>query len=148
MIKTNVASLTLDINKILEKAKENGALVARKLVLELQTRVMLKSPVDTGRLRNNWNVGISHIDTTSHGADKSGVEASTRGLAELSKFNLGNTVWITNSLPYVYKLEFGLYGKGDKTVNGFSTQAPHGFIRITHQEITAAFESIAKKVIK
>lgn len=148
MITANVASLNFDLSKILDKAKDNASQVARAIALELETRVVLKSPVDSGRLRGNWNVGINSIDTAEKPADKTGSSSNTRAISSLSKFKLGDTIWITNNLPYVQKLEFGLYGNGAKTINGYSMQAPHGFIRITFKEVQSAFDSIGKKAIK
>lgn len=148
MIKADVATLGINIDKIIAKTKGNASQIARKIGFELQTRVIQKSPVDTGRLRGNWSIAINNIESADYPADKSGLAGVTRGLSTLSKFNLGDTIFITNNLPYVAKLEFGLYGNGDKTVGGFSKQAPHGFIRITHQEVASGLEDIARKAIK
>jgi hypothetical protein len=148
MISANAETLTFDLAKILEKSKANASQVARAIALELESRVVLKSPVDTGRLRGNWNVGINSVNTTEYPEDRSGGQADTRALGALSKFKVGDTIWITNNLPYVAKLEYGLYGNGAKTVGGYSKQAPQGFIRITYLEVMGAFENIGNKVVK
>jgi hypothetical protein len=148
MISTSTGTLTVDLAKLLGKSKANASQVARAVALELESRVVLKSPVDTGRFRGNWNVGINTSDTAEYSADKSGIKVNSRAIGALSKFKLGDSIWITNNLPYTQKLEFGLYGHGPKTINGYSKQAPHGFIRITYQEVMSAFENIGKKVIK
>jgi len=148
MISANAESLTVDLAKILEKSKANASQVARAIALELESRVVLKSPVDTGRLRGNWNVGINSVNTTEYSEDRSGNQANTRAIGALSKFKLGDSIWITNNLPYVAKLEYGLYNNGAKTVGGYSKQAPQGFIRITYLEVMGAFENIGNKVVK
>jgi len=152
MIQANVGNFTINLAKIIEQAKENGAAIARKIALELETRVILKTPVDTGMLRNRWSVSLNSIDNAEYGADKTGQESISRALGELSSFKLGDTIWITNNLPYMQNIEFGLYGKGksatSKTINGYSSQAPQGVIRITFKEVSSALEDIARKVVK
>jgi hypothetical protein len=148
MIANNTGTLTVDLNKILNKSMTNASQIARAIAIELETRVVQKSPVDTGRLRGNWNVGINAPNMAEQGADISGMESNARALGALSNFKLGDSIFITNNLPYTHKLEFGLYGDGDKTVNGYSKQAPQGFIRITYQEVMSALENIGRKVVK
>ena len=140
MIANNTGTLTVDLNKILNKSMTNASQIARAIAIELETRVVQKSPVDTGRLRGNWNVGINAPNMAEQGADISGMESNARALGALSNFKLGDSIFITNNLPYTHKLEFGLYGDGDKTVNGF--------IRITYQEVMSALENIGRKVVK
>jgi hypothetical protein len=148
MITSNTGTLNFDLSKILDKAKNNASQVARAVALELEGRVVQKSPVDSGRLRGNWNIGINGVNLKEYPTDKSGSEANSRAIGALSNFKLGDSIFITNNLPYTHKLEFGLYGDGPKTVGGYSKQAPHGFIRITYQEVVSAFDGIGKKAVK
>jgi hypothetical protein len=144
----NVATLGIDIDKIIAKAKENGAAVARKVALELQAKVIEKSPVDTGMLRANWNVSLNLMDTAEYGSDMSGSTAIARGVGELFSFKVGDSIYITNNMPYVANLEFGLYGDGDKTSGGFSKQAPQGFVRITYKEVINDLDKIGRSAVK
>jgi hypothetical protein len=144
----NVATLGIDIDRIINKAKENGAAVARKVALELQAKVIEKSPVDTGRLRGNWNVSLNLLDTTEYSADISGGTAISRGIGELFSFKVGDSIYITNNMPYVAKLEFGLYGEGEKTAGGYSKQAPQGFVRITYKDVINDIENILRGAVK
>lgn len=145
---SSLATLNLDIARIMAKAKGNGEAIARKIALELQAKVIAKSPVDTGRLRGNWNVSLNLTDTVEYSSDRSGSMAIARGIAELFSFKAGDSIYITNNLPYVAKLEFGLYGDGAKTIGGFSTQAPQGFIRITHKEVANDLDRIGRNAVK
>ena len=65
------------------------------------------------------------------------------------------SIFITNNLPYITMLELGGYGKyengeqktkanGEKTVNGYSKQAPHGMVGVT----LANNENIVNSAIK
>jgi hypothetical protein len=144
----NVATLGIDIDRIINKAKENGAAVARKVALELQAKVIEKSPVDTGMLRANWNVSLNLMDTAEYSSDISGSTAIARGVGELFSFKVGDSIYITNNLPYVANLEFGLYGDGEKTSGGYSKQAPQGFVRITYKEVVNDLDKIGRSAVK
>lgn len=154
MIAANTTEFKIDLNKILEKAGENASAIARKIALETYTKVVMKSPVDTGRLRGNWNIGINMTDVTEYPADPSTLNSPpnslslVRATSALNNFKLGDTIFISNNLPYVYPLEYGLMGEGSKTIGGFSRQAPQGFVRITYKEISSSLEDIGRKVIK
>lgn len=90
--------------------------VIRKATFELFKSVALKSPVDTGRFRANWNVSIGAPDQT--------VTESTNGARALQQAQealtlpVGGIVSMTNALPYARRLE-----------NGYSKQAPYGMVR-------------------
>lgn len=119
-------TFALDLSKAIEKAKDHAELVARKITLELFSNVILKSPVDTGRFRANWNCSIGSSDkSTSAATDKEGSGAIGRMRAEVTKFTLnGQSIFLSNSLPYAERLE-----------NGWSDQAPHGMVRLSVMEV-------------
>lgn len=119
-------TFALDLSKAIEKAKDNAELVARKITLELFSNVILKSPVDTGRFRANWNCSIGSADkSTSAATDKEGSGAIGRMRAEVTKFTLnGQSIFLSNSLPYAERLE-----------NGWSDQAPQGMVRLSVMEV-------------
>lgn len=86
-----------------------------KVALELLGSLVEKSPVDTGRFKANWT--ISDIKPGSVIPDPAdGIEA-------LKSFRPGNSIFISNNLPYARKLEYG-----------WSKQAPSGMVRLTVQE--------------
>lgn len=90
--------------------------VARKATFDLFRAVVLKSPVDTGRFRSNWNVSIAAPDFTFTDSAN-----QARANAEVSKalsLPVGGVVFLSNGLPYANRLEYG-----------YSQQAPAGMIR-------------------
>jgi len=56
-----------------------------------------------------------------------------------------STFTLTNNLPYILPLEYGLYGSGPKTVMGFSSQAVGGMARISIAKTNILLEKEAKK---
>ena len=123
--------------------------VVSKIGLEALRRIVLRTPVDTGRARGNWQVSIgSPIETVVETMDPSGqqvIEDGTRIIADWSmsspsivsgvltavQKDLGAfpTVWISNNVPYILWLE-----------DGSSKQAPAGMVGLTIQELEGMFQ--------
>lgn len=110
---------------------EQYLLFQKKLAFQLLNGVVLKTPVDTGRARGNWQVGIDEIprdvlDVT----DLNGNSTMASGSKVLAGLVPGGfqIVYIANSLPYIVPLE-----------NGHSRQAPQGMLALTIAEIETQF---------
>ncbi|WP_163869581.1 HK97 gp10 family phage protein [Myxococcus eversor] len=115
------ASFSRQVEAFVGMAKERANVVVRKTALGLLANVVEASPVDTGRFRGNWQVGIgARPSGTTEDSDKDGSGVVTAAASQLEAATLGNTVYVTNNLPYARRLEFG-----------HSAQAPRGMVRIT-----------------
>lgn len=100
----------------------------KKLCFEVLKGIVLKTPVDTGRARNNWQLVIGENDGTTLEAE-GGYGAIDRGLAAMGPLLPFDTVTIFNNLPYIVPLE-----------EGHSDQAGPGvMVRGTLHEIAGAF---------
>lgn len=132
-----MAEFALDLSRMLDKAKDRTDLAVRKVMLETFQKVVMKSPVDTGRFRANWVIGIGALNTaTTEATDKSGsatLSAITSSV-QSAKILDGVSTFCTNSLPYAHVLEYG-------RANGApgSLQAPSGMVRITLTEIVSKY---------
>lgn len=125
-----------NLSKLCERAGDKAELVVRRAALELQSGMIEKSPVDTGRFKGNFQCGVGAMNTsTSDAADKSGQGAVGRTAAVLEGWKPGQTIWLTNSLPYARRLE-----------NGWSQQAPAGMVRLTVQAYSEAVRKAAESV--
>lgn len=98
--------------------------VVRKVALDVHTRVSQKTPVDTGRARANWNVSPGT-------PDRSVSESTSSQMPSLRKGDGEGPIYITNSLPYIGKLE-----------DGSSTQAPSGMVATTMAEVEAGIKNV------
>lgn len=131
-----------DLKTLCDASKGRMNEVVRKVALDMQKGMIEKAPVDTGRLRANFQCGLGVINKRNGYMD--GSDALARSVGVLLNWQPGQTIYLTNSVPYAHVVEFGLYGKppgsanGPKTVNGYSSQAPSGFARITAQDIAGA----------
>lgn len=92
--------------------------VRRASALELFKLVIYASPVDTGRLRGNWQTTINTpAGGTKSTDDPSGSMALAEAMANLG--GLMDVVWFVNNLPYAERIEY----------DGYSRQAPEGMVR-------------------
>ena len=116
-------AFSLALRQFADKAGRNAELVFRKVSIDVLSRLVLRSPVDTGRFRANWQIGIGSVGYILDSFDVSGRKTIAEGTARIEKINLGQSVWISNSLPYGPRLE-----------NGYSKQAPSGMVKVTVSE--------------
>lgn len=126
-----MARWSVPIDTIVERTKLDVATVVRNITFDMFAKVALRSPVDTGRFRANWNV--------SYGVPDYGTTLATnqaRATAEAQKaltLPVGGVVYMANGLPYAQRLE-----------NGWSKQAPVGMVRTT----VAEFDAFVRGAVK
>ena len=116
-----MSSWSVPLDRLTQRLQGQCEDVARKATYDLFRAVVLKSPVDTGRFRSNWNVTASAPNFTYSETVK-----PSRSDSETSKaltLPVGGVVYLTNGLPYANRLEYG-----------YSNQAPAGMIRTSVAE--------------
>lgn len=140
-----MTSFSADLKRFAEATKRNLNDAVRGVVLELGTRIVQRSPVDTGRFRGNWQIAAGGPDIrTNEPFDKQALgsppSAATfaRWQGEVQAATIGSTFYITNSLPYARKLEY----------EGWSSQAPAGMVRVTVVEYGQIIQQVINKAKK
>lgn len=119
---------------LLQRVGDKADTVVRNSALDVLSAVVRRSPVDTGRFRGNWMTALQKIDTSTNAPDdKSGASSLTRGQSVLGQFRPGQTIYLTNSLPYARRLEYG-----------WSQQAPQGMVRLSVVE----FDQYLKRAVE
>ena len=112
----------------LDLAEDEFRTAVRAISLEALKRIVLKTPVDTGRARGNWQVAIGSAGTEVLDVeDETGDETIAAGAAILERYRtqIGfPVIALFNNLSYILKLE-----------NGFSKRAPRGMVGITLSEL-------------
>lgn len=133
--RVDVASFKRDIEKFIEDTDDAVVKVLQATSLELGRRIILKTPVDTGRARGNWQAGINTVPgdqlTTK---DKSGASSISKVAAESSRAKVNDAIFVINNIPYIENLE-----------SGSSTQAPQGMVRTTVTEFSGIVDEEARK---
>jgi hypothetical protein len=117
----------LQLQAFTKKAGDNADVAVRKVVLDVGARLVMRSPVDTGRFRSNWfysEAAPSSKATLGVGSPE------MQDAGALTKDAAGKVHYVMNNLPYAWRLE-----------NGYSKQAPAGMVGLTVVE----FQGIVSK---
>lgn len=122
MATTNVRQLTTELSKFTKDMPEEIVVSnLRFIAREVATRVIPRTPIDTGRARHNWRL--------TFGAPAVGelripdpVSAALNSIKLIRNPYQG--VFFSNNVPYIGFLE-----------DGWSKQAPSGMLKITLQEV-------------
>ena len=110
-------SFSSDIGKWNDKVEKAATKIFRGTALSLCGKIIVRTPVDTGRLRGNWQVTLNAAPT--------GILDSTKvqDAGDAKRAKLGDSVYIINNLPYAEVIE-----------NGSSKQAPQGMVKVSVAE--------------
>lgn len=134
-----------DLKKFAKATNRTMADVLDGVVLEVATRMVQKSPVDTGKFRGNWQIGVRGPDTrVDSDFDKQALGSApsansfARWQDQIEGENVGAIIYITNSLPYARRLEY----------EGYSKQAPAGMVRVTLAEYASIINTVLYKARK
>lgn len=100
-----MATFSGDISRWNIKSMETLDKVRRASILELFQLIIYSTPVETGRLRGNWQTGVNsgkrgEIDRI----DKAGDATLAEVLANMG--GMMDTVYFTNNLPYAERIEY------------------------------------------
>lgn len=106
-----------------------------KLAMNILKHCVFMSPVDSGRFRGNWIVSVNSQSDVKVESDFT--NTIEKGAAVLDSAKSSNekirNIYIQNNLEYATVIDDGLYPNppktGDKTIGGYSKQAPNGVSR-------------------
>lgn len=111
-------SFALDLQKFAEKAQAKADDAVGRVVVAISAEIDMRSPVDTGRFRGNWQLGVGSMPGGSlERLDKTGDATQARIQAAIPDQASGHIYYIANNLPYAMRLE-----------HGYSKQAPGGMV--------------------
>lgn len=137
-------SFASDLARFGDKAQMKQEQALRKVSIELFGRIIMRTPVDTGRLRGNWQATTKSpaVGEISRNDNSSPVNARGAGAssakADMEDLVLGvdnPTVFhLTNPLPYAAVIEYG-------DPHG-SRQAPQGMVRISVAEFSDVVDEV------
>src|SRR5690625_4297407 len=129
----DLRSFRLQLDRAYErKVRQRVAQVTRWVALEALRRVILKSPVDKGRFKGNWQTALSvRPDGVLDVVDPSGSATLAEGSRNISQLRPYEVVYLAHNVPYARKLE-----------DGHSQQAPQGVVAVSVAELQAFFNNI------
>jgi hypothetical protein len=139
-------SFEADVSAAAKKINESVETVGRNVVHSWFNSVVRSTPVDSGRLRGNWQV--------SKNSPRNGIITRRGASGPISDIKRTvkkpNNYWLTNNLPYAVVAEYGRWGTGpgatEKTTrDGFSIQAPRGMARINLIRVKSNLRALGVK---
>lgn len=141
-----------DIEEWVEKTGISADVVLQKLSLDALAGVQLRSPVDQGRFRGSHRLSINSVDGSvapappkdavgerSIGKPLTGAEVG-EGISKSGRIRFGDTIHITNSLPYAQFLENG--------GSALNNHAPDGIYGATFHELMSKVDAAIRSARK
>jgi len=131
----------LDLNRFLRVVETEGTREIRQVSLAGLKGVMLKTPVDNGTARANWNVGLNTVDRStsdeSSSSSKNNIDPSkfNEGSSVIARVEEGDSINISNSMLYINRFEF----------TDYSTQGS-GMVRRTLEELKVFLRNRNRRV--
>ena len=123
-------SFTLAIKEFMAQTKEDHRNMTARAGMELARRVILKTPVDTGRARGSFMATIGAPASGQSGLiDPTGQNAIAAAISTYSRAPAFSNLWLTSNLEYILDLEYGS-----------SRQAPQGMVRVSIAELESLFK--------
>lgn len=123
-------AFSVELDREFEATEDELRTVVRRIAFDGLSRIIDRTPVDTGRARGNWFVRVdgpgTDVTTTE---DKDGGATIARGSAVIADYKNETgfpIISIYNNLPYIIRLE-----------DGHSKQAPTGMVAVTVTELQA-----------
>ena len=123
----SVQSFGKELKAFSKRTDTDLDVTVRKVALELFDHITMKTPVDTGRAKGNWNMAVGKKDTSVNLKAKSTPQGQPAKALNMKKGDGEKAIYITNSLPYIYALE-----------HGHSQKASNGMVAISVNEVRAS----------
>jgi len=116
-----LADLANELRKALADEKQfiedNAETAVRVAAIKTFSKIIKMTPVDTGRARGNWFIGLDVGSELNAGKVRKGPAYVAK---ELPDTIMGKKTYLYNNLPYIEALEYG-----------HSTQSPKGMVRVS-----------------
>ena len=118
-------SFAADIQRFAVKSEQQVDKTVRAITFALFREVIQRTPVDTGRLKGNWQASVgSPVTGTVTTTDKDGSSTVASMAAAIGGW--GSKTYLSNGLPYAHRIEY----------DGWShTKAPAGMVRVSFARI-------------
>jgi len=128
-------TFSADVARFAVKSEKAVDQTVRAITFALFSEVVQRTPVDTGRLKGNWQVSQGSAATgTLTSTDKDGGTTTAKIAAGMGGW--GSVTYLANNLPYAQRIEF----------DGWShTKAPAGMVRVSFARINQIVASAVRK---
>jgi hypothetical protein len=139
---SNKGKFSLALREFAQKAGDRANQACKEVVLEFGSRLIVRSPVDTGRFRGNWfysfgavthQVNNNDLAVAAHIFQAGGVgrpswTTAVNGLETLPARVVGGIHYLQNNLPYALVLERGDAKRTAHAMVGLTVQDFQGIV--------------------
>ncbi len=140
MAVTNLRQFSADLQKFARSINVQFETIVRKLAIDLFTKIVERTPVDTGRSRASWTLNAGRpsykAQPQSFKADPNSATSAalnqTSKVAAMKPFE--EMIWIANGLEHLPWLE-----------NGTSKIRPYNMVELSIIEVEAEVEAEIKR---
>lgn len=132
----DLRSFTLKMDEFAHRVGLSPGLVVKRVALDLFSRIVRKTPVDTGRARASWNISAGAPDLSIPEGQTFSAKNPTQALSNVN-VESGQTIYITSNLSYIVPLE-----------EGHSQQAPAGMVAVSIEEIKLSMAALVSAGVK
>lgn len=116
-------SFSVQLDQFSKKVGLSVETVTKRVAFDLFSRIIRRTPVDTGRARGSWTIAANIANRRVLPPQPKGVVAPPPAIGVLS-IAKGERIIISNNLPYITALE-----------DGHSKQAPAGMVALSIAEV-------------
>jgi hypothetical protein len=137
-------SFTSEVNDFIVDFQDGSEETMRGTTIKLWEAVIKGSPVKEGRFRGNWFASRLESSEVTDRLDPVGATTISNATASVLNQSDWSQFTLTNNLPYSEVIEYGGYpGDGPNTINGFSSSAPEGVVRVNVKRFNVILEAEA-----
>jgi len=125
---TNLPAFNVAMEAAAKKVAGDEIKFYQSVCLEVFIRIIMRTPVDTGRARGNWQIEINQMaegTVEEYSKEDDDLTVILKQDSKLSSIQAFSVVHITNNVEYVYYLEY------EKR----SSQHPEGMVEVTVAEM-------------
>lgn len=102
------------LGRFADRVVEEPNRVKRKIALNALRAVTFGTPVDTGRARGNWAIGLESPEReATETTDRSGGPTISKGSSAIARARPGGTIYLNNNVPYIIPLNEGHSKRAD-----------------------------------
>lgn len=117
---TTLSIFAQEMDKLAGIVETNVVKLHRAVAEEVVEFVANATPVKTGQAAGNWQTTINTPSSSWTAGNSSAAEAIAQAREALTSLAIGQTVYISNNVPYIVELN-----------QGSSAQAPAGFVELS-----------------
>ena len=131
-------TFNLQLDGFARKVGVAAGTVQKRVAFDLFGRIVRRTPVDTGRARGSWTIAVNQADRAVLPPAPPRHKYPRPHVPVGITVKPGDTIWISNNLPYITALE-----------DGHSKQTPpHAMVALSIEEVQAKYDTLAREGLK